>query len=431
MRPDRAPSTVHARWLPGSVNAALLALSFALGQGSIFLVQTWMIDRDALALLASFATHFSFAILALMIVDMGSAVVVARRISLAHDHDVVMVARRCYWQACAVRLCVAALVSLAGVGCGFLSSDAFSRGYIPAAMPALFFWACNATGVLDGLGLSGISGLTTISAYIASALALAIAGPDAAPAAGLVLGAALSLGYAIAVAAQLATLWRLGRLPRPLAVAVADCHAFAGEGAAVLLSTLPGQLSFRFQIIVCSVALGPAATALFLYARQIAAAVSQLLEFVRRAHFPVMVRALEESGASIIAALQAQTLATWMAMLSSSGLLLAGALCFLLVGGAFAQPAWVVSLFSVGVLTGALSQTLAQAAQGLGRYRIVAGAALTAMLIGFVASAVLGLSLGLAGLAISEVLTHGVGALLIYRLVFRRSGHRVLLQAGA
>ncbi|MET0222462.1 MAG: hypothetical protein ABW213_17570, partial [Tardiphaga sp.] len=66
-----------------------------------------------------------------------------------------------------------------------------------------------------------------------------------------------------------------------------------------------------------------------------------------------------------------------------------------------------------------------------GRYRIVAAAALLGMLIGFVASAVLGLSLGLAGLAISEVLTHGVGALLIYRLVFRRSGHRVLLRAGA
>jgi O-antigen/teichoic acid export membrane protein len=179
------------------------------------------------------------------------------------------------------------------------------------------------------------------------------------------------------------------------------------------------------------VALGPAATALFLYARQIAAAVSQLLEFVRRAHFPVMVRALEESGASIIAALQAQTLATWMAALLSFGLLLAGALCFLLVGGAFAQPGWVVALFSVGVLTGALSQTLAQAAQGLGRYRVAAAAALLGMLIGFVASAVLGLSLGLAGLAISEVLTHGVGALLIYRFVFRRSGHRVLLQAGA
>ncbi len=430
MRPDPLPSTAHARSLPAPANAALLALSFALGQGSIFLVQTWMIDRGALALLASFATHFSFVILALMIVDIGSPVVVARRISLAKDHDVMSVLRRCYWQACAVRLCIAALVSLAGLGYVFLSSDAFARGYIPAAMPALFLWACNATGALDGLGLSGIGGLTTMSAYIASALALAIAGPEAKPAAGLVLGAALSLGYAIAVTAQLATLWRLGRLPRPLAVAVVDCHAFAGEGAAVLLSTLPGQLSFRFQIIVCSVVLGPTATALFLYARQIAAAVSQLLEFVRRAHFPIMVRALEESGASIIAALQAQTLATWMAVLLSFGLLLAGALCLLLVGGAFAQPGWVVALFSVGVLTGALSQTLAQAAQGLGRYRIVAAAALLGMLSGFVASAVLGLSLGLAGLAISEVLAHGVGALLIHRRIFRRSGHRIMLQAG-
>jgi O-antigen/teichoic acid export membrane protein len=199
----------------------------------------------------------------------------------------------------------------------------------------------------------------------------------------------------------------------------------------VLLSTLPGQLSFRFQIIVCAVVLGDGATALFLYGRQIAAAASQVLEFVRRAHFPAMVQDLRIGGLSISRVLRTQKLATGLALLAACGLFCAGLLCFLLLDGSFAQSGLIVSLFSFGVLTGALSQTLAQAAQGVGHYSVVASAAVLAMLAGFPASAGLGLLFGLSGLAVAEVLTHGAGALLIYVGVFRRSPDRAIAQGAA
>lgn len=417
--------------LRGSTNAALLVSSFAIGQGSIFLAQTWLIDRGALDLLASFATHFSFAILALMIVDGGSSVVVTRRMALADDLGLGMVARKCYWQACAVRLAVAMVMSLVGLGYGLFYGDAFSRGYIPAAVPALVIWAFNAAGVLDGLMLSGISGLTGMFAYGASAVALAIAGVRSPGDAGLILGAALSIGYAAAVAAQIVVLHRLGCFARAMPVSMKEIHAFACECGAVLVSTLPGQLSFRFQIVVCAVVLGEGSTAVFLYGRQIAAAASQVLEFVRRAHFPAMVREINITDASLRTAFQAQRLATSLACLAAICLLLAGASCLLLLDGPFAQSGLVVSLFSTGVLTGALSQTVAQAAQGLGRYSVVAGAAVISMLAGLAASAGLGLLLGLPGLATAEVLTHGVGVLVIYWLVFRRSPTETVVRAGA
>ncbi|MDM9648148.1 hypothetical protein [Rhizobium sp. S163] len=397
-----------------------MILSFAIGQGSIFLAQTWLIQRGALDLLAAFATHFSFAILALMIVDFGAPVVIATRISLAGDREVLDVARRCYWQASVVRLGVALVLSLAALVYAWFGGDGFSRTYVPAAVPALLISAFNAAGVFDGLGLSGISGLTGMLAYIASAIALVVAGAQPADA-GMILGVALSLGYAFAVFAQMAVLWRLGCAMRVVKVSVADCGAFAREGFGVLLAILPGQLSFRFQIVVCAAVLGQAGLGLFVYGRQIAAAVSQVLEFVRRAHFPDMVRALRLGDTTLRAGFEAQRLATLLAIALTLGLMLVGSSSFLLMSGAFAQSGLVVALFAVGVLTGALSQTLAQAAQGLGRFRVVAVAAVLAMLVGFAASAGFGALLGLVGLAVAEVVTHVVGALVIWASVFRRA----------
>lgn len=414
----------------GSTDAVLLILSFAVGQGSIFLAQTWLIHRGALDLLAAFATHFSFAILVLMIVDFGAPVVVARRISLTGDGEMRDVARRCYWQASVVRLGVALVLSVAALFYAWSGGDGFSRAYIPAAIPALLISAFNAAGVFDGLGLSGISGLTGMLAYIASAIALVAAGAQSADA-GMILGVALSLGYAFAIVAQLAVLWRLGCSVRVVPVSVADCGLFAREGLGVMLAILPGQLSFRFQIAVCAAVLGQAGVGLFVYGRQIAAAASQVLEFVRRAHFPDMVRGLQQGHATLRAGFEAQRLATLLAIALTLGLMLVGGGCFLLMSGAFAQSGLVVALFSVGVMTGALSQTLAQAAQGLGRFRVVALAAVLAMLIGFAASAGLAALLGLVGLAVAEVVTHVVGALVIWASVFRRVDGRRILRVSA
>jgi O-antigen/teichoic acid export membrane protein len=267
-------------------------------------------------------------------------------------------------------------------------------------------------------------------AYIASAIALVVAGAQSADA-GMILGVALSLGYAIAVVAQLVVLRWLGCPMRVAPVTVVDCGLFAREGLGVLLAILPGQLSFRFQIVVCAAVLGQASVGLFVYGRQIAAAASQVLEFVRRAHFPDMVRALRLDGATLRPGLEAQRLATMLAVALAFGLMLAGGGCFLLMSGAFAQSALVVALFSVGVLTGALSQTLGQAAQGLGRFRVVAVAAVLAMLVGFAASAGFGALLGLVGLAMAEVVTHVVGALVIWPLVFGRTHGRKIVRVSA
>lgn len=410
--------------LPGAGNAALLIASFGVGQGSIFVVQTWLIGREKFELLAHFGTLFSFAVLALIIVDLGAVTTVARRISLAGCEDRQAEIGNCYWQASFMRLCVAGAVSLIGLCYAALTDDAFNRCYVTAALPAFLLWSFNANGLLDGLKLSGLSGLAGVSTYAVSAVALAMASDAPPEAAGFLLGSALSVGVLLSVAIHLAILRRAGHLPAQTSVAWRQSLALAREGASVLFAVMPGQISFRFQIIVCSLLLGEAATAVFLYGRQIAAAVSQVLEFVRRAHFPLLVRALASDTTGLRTVFRTQSTASWLAVLLSSVLFAAGIFLAICLDGLAALAAVIVSLFSVGVLTGALSQTLSQAGQALGRYGVVAWAANAAMVAGFAASALFAWMFGLVGLAVSEVLTHVVAALFLCLTIFRASfGH--------
>ena len=60
-----------------------------------------------------------------------------------------------------VPLLVALLVGIGAAiyALGFAHND-FSRGYVLFGLPGLLLWTGNAVGLLDGLKLSGISGIT-------------------------------------------------------------------------------------------------------------------------------------------------------------------------------------------------------------------------------------------------------------------------------
>lgn len=406
--------------LSATVNAGLLIASFFLGQGSIFAAQSWLVGRNSLDLLAQFGAHFSFLILALMVVDWGTAVALARRISLAGEGDLRDEVRWSYWSACGVRLCVAVAIVIVCAVYAWGWGYAFSRWYLVGAAPALAVWSFNATGILDGIKLSGISGLTAMPAYVASAVAL-ILSEAFGQSNGLLLGLAASLGYVVSVAAQMVVLHRIGlSLSAPLGDRE-RWRSIAREGVAVLFSMLPGQVSFRFQIVVCALVLGPAVTGLFLYGRQVAVAASQVLEFCRRASFPQLVGDVRHSETPVATAFRTQRTASVLALGLSCGLLLTGVFGNVLLDGALAQACHVLALFSIGVLSGSLSQTVVQAAQARGEYRAAAIAANIAMVVGLGATAVFGTVFHLPGLAASEVLTHVVVALLLVQTAFRQT----------
>src|SRR5215469_15754265 len=105
--------SVHGRW-PRIFNVGLLFAGLGVGQGSIFLVQTWLLAKGRFEILSLFATHYSFAIFGIVLIDGGASPIIARhlaRVSGGHED------KSDFWrlvsELMAFRLLVAVLVAIA------------------------------------------------------------------------------------------------------------------------------------------------------------------------------------------------------------------------------------------------------------------------------------------------------------------------------
>lgn len=410
---------MSAQVLSGKQNAALLFLSFGLGQGSVFLAQTVLVATGKMTLLADFGLSFSFAVLGMLIVDAGALTTLARLVAIDSKQ-----LWRGYWETSVVRVTFGAALLLLLACYVLVAPHSFSTSYALFAAPCLLIWAFNFGGVLDGMRLGGLSGLTGATVYVIPGLALLLAVELPAGQAGAMLGAALTLGCMLTVISQFLVLKTIGRTPSWVHPSNGGLGIAARQGAAVLFTALPGQVFFRAQLVLCDLFLGTGAMALFLYARQITSAVSQLIAILRRAEFPALVTRLQGSETPMTTIVRAQRFGIWFAALTTGGLLLASIAWSAYGDPEFAGAASIVAMFSVGVFTGALYLALSQAMQALGGFGTVAAATNTGLMIGLLASMSLPLWIGLAGFAVAEIVAHTIGGGWLYARLSSRGGSR-------
>jgi hypothetical protein len=363
------------------LNAALLIGGYAVGQGAIFAVQTLLVAQDRLLLLAGFGSVFSFAILGSLIIDFGALTVLARRTAEA-DGDTKLVWTS-YWSITACRLAIGAGVAMAASVYAILATDEFLRAYVFWALPAAVLWPFNAAGILDGLRLGGVSGLTSVLPYLCSAVALLAAMQVSPGVAGALLGGGLTFGYALTLIGQYAALRRFGSAPRFVRPARGHILIIGREGGAVLLTTLPGQLHYRYQLLLANLVLGAAGTALFLYARQIATACAQVIGFLRRVEFPDLVaRMIEARGDPTKVVLDTQRTGTRLGFAAAATMIGAGVAGHLWLPGALGEAAFATAIFGPVVLAGAISAAFVQGLQAAGLYAAAAVAMAIALAVG-------------------------------------------------
>lgn len=393
------------------VNLGMLIGGFGLGQGSIFLVQTWLVATGETELLALFGTHFSFAILGIVAVEAGSLTIlsaqIARRVQAGGDKAEVW---RDYWETTAFRLTVGLL--LVGAGCAALAFwplPGFSRGYLVWSLPALLLWAFNAAGFLDGLQKSGVSGLTGSIAYVASAAALFLVRDLPPESAGAWTGAAFSLGYALTVAAQLAALALSGWRPAWAAPTRGGVRQAFIEESSMLAGLLPGQLYFRAQLAIAALFLGHGATAILVYAKQIVGAASQIAGFARRVEFPRLVQAVagdRSLGPAATIRIQRSSLAIAAAF---AALIFAASIAVMAMARGFAVEAWgFLALFCVTVLTESVGQALVQGLFARSRYHAAAMARILAVALAVVFGYVFVSTFGVRVFVLSDLLSHAI-----------------------
>ena len=431
--PSRADARI-AGWLRSAhaarqrlLNIAFLVVGLGLGQGSIFIVQTTLVAAGEYDLLAAFGTHYSFAILGILLVDAGASTTLATavaRIGIGPD------GREQFWrifcETSVIRLVFAACVGAAALIYAFgIAGDGFTECYVALALPGLLVWAINAVGLLDGLRLSGVSGVTGAAAYIAAAIGLCLAAHRSTETAGAILGGVFSVGYLLTVGTQWIVLWRRGWFPQVSAPTQAGLVRAFKDGSAMLFQLVPGQINMRVQLVLSAAYLGAETTALFIYAKQVVTAFTQIIGFVLRVEFPGLVERLSAAGAhSPRSVLDAQKLTFYCAVLFAFGAAAVAGVAVALPGFSLHRAATMILSFAPTILTMSLSLMMIQALAALGAYGAIAAALTASAVAGVVVSYLLIGLIGVYAFVAGEFAFHLVGIYGVLR--YLRRPHRAV-----
>jgi O-antigen/teichoic acid export membrane protein len=395
----------------------LLIGGYALGQGTIFAVQTWLVAHGDYDLLSAFGTHFSFAMLSIFLIDAGSTTTLARQIARLPAEQTNDELWPLFWDTVVVRATIAVVIGVAALVYALaFSSDPFSRYYLLAILPGFAVWTGNAIGLLDGLKLSGLNGVTGSIAFATSAVGLALAPNTPPETAGAILGCAFSIGYILTVVAQWTVLGRLGKYPhfhRPTGHGIMRALR---DGLALLSQLVPGQLILRVQLVLSTVYLGTESTALFVYTKQAVVAMTMLVSFIMRVDFPGLVqkmtRAKEHSIGSI---LEAQKSAIGSALFLAAGTLIVCFMAPLAPQYNLARAAQLLMAYAPSIITISAVSIMMQGMAAIGNYisgaRIIAISALAGMAVSYLAIG----PFGIYGLLIGEMSFHLLALGLLYR----------------
>jgi O-antigen/teichoic acid export membrane protein len=394
----------------------LLVGGYALGQGAIFAVQTWLVARGEYGLLAAFGTHFSFAMLSIFLIDAGSTTTLARQIARPSSGQAGDEFWPLFWATVVVRASIAMALGVAALAYALaFSPDPFSRYYLLSILPGLAVWTGNAVGLLDGLRLSGLSGVTGSIAFATSALALALAPSMPPHIAGAMLGCAFSLGYVLTVAAQWTALGRLGKhlqFHRPTRQAIV--RAFR-DGLALLSQFVPGQLILRVQLVLSTVYLGPESTALFVYAKQAVVAMTMLIGFMLRVDFPGLVEKMARAEAHSIGGIfEAQKSAMAGALFLTAGTLIVCLMVPLVPQYNLVRAAQLLMAYAPSIITILAMLVMMQGMAATGNYVSAAKIVAISTLVGAVVSYLAIGPFGIYGLLIGEVTVHLLACALLY-----------------
>jgi hypothetical protein len=287
-----------------AANVCGLLIGFAIGQGSVFAVQTWLVARGQFAAVASFGVAMAILSLAQWAGDWGGLILLAR-----HDSYERQVRR--VWAANIARLIVSAplVCMLASFASFYAATDLFAAGILFGGLPVAPIWALNLSGFLDGHDKNRLSGPLSGLPWVATAIAMVFTVFSSNPSffGGLLIGVAYSFGCATCVALQYLLARNLIAFESSWwTLSSKDVFDYLHQGAVYAFGELPSQLFGRALILIVSLSLGDQAVGIYVYIRQILGGVTQMVMFVKRVEIPRLAASLEKKPLSVSATLQAQ-----------------------------------------------------------------------------------------------------------------------------
>jgi hypothetical protein len=406
-----------------TINFVGLVAAYGLGQGSVFLAQTWLLGTGEQRLLDTFSVCITGVVLAFYIVDWSSPVTL---VSGMLNSRYAAYSNVLFWSCSVVRLAVCAMLTLAAILSTYFLADAqYIRFYAFGAGVGIIATAFNGIGVLDGLRLSRWSGLFSAFPFVASAATIPFVVHLSHEVAAFWLGLAFSAGSVLSVAGQHLVISRAGTKLVPISVRRKWILRSFKEGGAFLLGWLPGQIFYRSQVLFCASLVVGTSVGEFLYAKQIIVGVSQLLFFLRRVEFPDLIDSSRKVRVRVRDVLLYQKASTASAVAAT---LLSAILALLALAVAppqFKQATWLVLAMIPTLLTNHVSSAMAQGGLAQRRYNSTASANIISIgIIGIALSWFAAKEWGVYGLIFVEPLTHILNALLMIYIIYSSNRSR-------
>ncbi|TYO61221.1 hypothetical protein FXV83_39285 [Bradyrhizobium hipponense] len=260
-------------------NLILLVLSFGLGQGAQFSATTYLYWMGHYELIAEFGTANALTTFIFFVADWGGALYLAKEVVAPSMNRPSAIGI----YVCLSQFRVAAAAVFAGAFYIYALSQpaTFFNEYLKYASLGMLCHGFNAVGLLDGAGRSGISGLTQAIPIAGVAIALPICSGLDMLTAGRALGALFAACICLSVSFQvIAAQIRWRSAVRELSPQ--HVISIATASLPYMLTTLPGHLLFRVQVLLAAQLLPAGLVALFLYCRQLIGIGYQALGFYLR-----------------------------------------------------------------------------------------------------------------------------------------------------
>ena len=375
--------------------------------------------NDQSTFLGEFGLAYATSTLVLLIIDWGSVVVLAR-ILLRGGGSYSVSAQTAFWSLSIFRLLIAFVCIAISLFIALETDSKFAVGYALAVSPGLVCMAFNFGGILDGLEHSGLTGATSALPIAATAAGLPFSSTCPSPWNGALLGGLYAAGVFLMVLAQYVLVRKAGFRPGRINVTMAAMKQTAREGGNFLLMTLPGQLFFRGQIAISASTMGTAGVAHFLYAKQLINVVLQFLYFLRRTEFPMLVKRITTATRPLGTVLLAQKLTIGGSIAGGLSIAVLGILLQSYGHGALVESGRAVILLSPVVIASGFFSIMSQGFSAWGRMGIAGIISTTTMGLGLAICGTL-TSLGIAGLAISEIVANLVAAFALVALMLMHS----------
>lgn len=268
-------------------NLLFLIIGYAIGQGCLFVVSSYLLLTKNSALLGLFGLAFTFTTLLVQLVDFGGTILLANAVLDSNPTRY----QRSFASLTTLRL-VIAIVIVAIIWSRTFDFGIFYNYYFLALSIGLIAAALNPAGIMDGVGRSGISGLVASLPILFSAGALPLIIGKTPQSQGFVLGASYAIGTCISVFLQFVDLHMHNRSLKIIHPRLKEIQESFSTGLFILSTQLPGQLFYRAQALVAANFLSASLVGVLVYSKQVLNGFSQLVFFIRRVEYPTLVSTL-------------------------------------------------------------------------------------------------------------------------------------------